>query len=70
MSANGRGNRSRANVDELIVAALTAGQTEQTIAETAGVSLRTVSRRLTDPAFKESTTPALIATFERLDAKR
>ena len=53
MSANGRGNRSRANADELIVAALAAGHTLQEAAETAGVSPRTVSRRLNDHAFKQ-----------------
>ena len=52
MSSNGSGNRSRANADEIIVAALAAGRTLQEAAETAGVSARTVSRRFTDPAFK------------------
>jgi hypothetical protein len=53
MSANGRGNRSRANADELIVAALASGHTLQEAAASAGVSPRTVSRRLADPAFKQ-----------------
>lgn len=53
MSANGRGNRSRANADELIVAALASGHTLQEAAKAAGVSPRTVSRRLADPAFKQ-----------------
>ena len=54
MSANGRGNRSRANADELVVAALAAGRTLQEAADAAGVSPRTVSRRLADPAFRQS----------------
>jgi len=53
MSANGSGNRSRASADDLIVAALAAGQTMQEAAEAAGVSSRTVSRRLDDDVFKQ-----------------
>ena len=53
MSANGRANRSRANADELVVAALASGHTMQEAAKGAGISPRTVSRRLADPAFKQ-----------------
>jgi HEAT repeat protein len=52
MSANGRGNRSRANADELIIAALAAGKTLQEAAKIAGVSAKTVSRRLLDLEFQ------------------
>jgi hypothetical protein len=53
MSANGTGNRSRGSANELIIAALAAGKTNQEAADAAGVSPRTVSRRLSDPVFHQ-----------------
>ena len=52
MSANGTGNRSRAQADDLLIAALATGQTNENAAAAAGVSARTVNRRLAEPAFK------------------
>lgn len=46
------GDRSRA--DSLLLAALTAGQTVEGAAKLAGVSPRTVARRLEDPDFKSA----------------
>ena len=42
----------RSNADHLIVAALAAGSTNEDAATAAGVSERTVRRRLEDPAFR------------------
>lgn len=53
MSGNGIGNRRRTNADHLVVAALAAGRTMHEAAEGAGVSSRTVARRLADPAFRQ-----------------
>jgi hypothetical protein len=52
MSANGIGNRSRTNANDLIIAALAAGKSAQEAADAAGVSGRTVARRLADPTFR------------------
>ena len=51
MADRGR-HRGRAHADAALVAALAAGRTAQDAAREAGVSERTVYRRLDDPAFK------------------
>ncbi|HZZ77619.1 MAG TPA: hypothetical protein VFE62_03815 [Gemmataceae bacterium] len=51
MSRNVPGNRSRRGADEIIIAALACGSTVQQAADTAGVSRKTVSRRMAEPEF-------------------
>jgi len=45
--------RGRRNADDAIAVALAAGQTQAGAAAAAGVSERTVARRVTDPAFRQ-----------------
>jgi hypothetical protein len=46
-------HRGRRNADEALLAALAAGKTSAEAADMAGVSPRTIARRLTDPAFRQ-----------------
>lgn len=48
--------RSRRNADELVAAALAAGQTVKAAAAAAGISHRTACRRWADPAFRQRVT--------------
>lgn len=43
---------TRHDADDLLIVALAGGKTHKDAAESAGVSVRTVRRRLADPAFK------------------
>ncbi len=52
--------------DELIIAALAAGMTHSDAGDTAGVSERTVRRRLEDPAFNDRLADAAAAYVDRL----
>jgi hypothetical protein len=45
-------HRGRSNADEVLAAAIAAGQSHRAAAATAGVSERTTHRRLKDPAFR------------------
>lgn len=51
MSARDQGEARRLDVDEVIIAALAAGQTYAEAAAIAGVSARTVRRRMSEPEF-------------------
>jgi hypothetical protein len=51
--------------DDLMAAALAAGKTQQQAADAAGVSRRTVVRRLTDPAFRDRVTQLRLEAVTR-----
>ncbi len=61
------GDRSKA--DPALVVALAAGLTHQQAARQAGISERTVRRRLADPAFKQRIAETRAATVEQATAQ-
>jgi hypothetical protein len=61
------GDRSKA--DPALVVALAAGLTHQQPARQAGISERTVRRRLADPAFKQRIAETRAATIEQATAQ-
>ena len=64
MARNGRHG-----ADPTLVVALAAGLTRQQAAKQAGVSLRTVARRLNDPKFRQQIAEARSATVEQASAR-
>ena len=64
MARNGRHG-----ADSALVVALAAGLTRQQAAKQAGVSLRTVARRLNDPKFRQQIAEARSATVEQASAR-
>ena len=55
----------RRNADSLIVAALAAGNTQEQAATLAGVGVRTVARRVTEPDFRQAVLEARAGMIER-----
>jgi HEAT repeat protein len=64
-----RGNRSRQGADSVILAALAIGKTVQESADAAGVSARTVSRRMADPDFCQRVAELRAETVARAASK-
>ena len=62
-------HRGRHGADSALVVALAAGMTRQQAAKQAGVSLRTVARRLNDPAFRQQIVEARATTAEQIMAR-
>lgn len=62
-------HRGRKNSDSLIIAALAAGKTHEQAAAQAGVSLRTVARRVTGPDFRQAVLETRAALIEQATGK-
>ncbi len=58
-------HRGRRNADAAIIAALAAGKTQEQAATMAGVAVRTVARRVTEPDFRHEVLAARAALIER-----
>lgn len=62
-------HRGRRNADSLLIAALAAGKTQSEAAHHAGVSLRTVARRVDEPDFRQAVLETRAALIEQATGK-